>query len=81
MKTGWQQINGAWYYFWGGGSMATRWLEDNGYWYYLDATHGYMKTSWQQIDGKWYYFYSSGKMAVSTVIDGYRIGSDGVANR
>ena len=38
-----------------------------------------MATGWLNSGGKYYYLYpSSGKMAVSTVIDGWNIGPDGV---
>lgn len=81
MKTGWQSIGGAWYYFWDGGSMAKGWVQVSGTWYYLDTTYGYMRTGWQQISGTWYYFYSSGAMATNTVIDGWKIDSNGVATK
>ncbi len=38
-----------------------------------------MQVGWQTISGKKYYFYSSGLMAVNTVIDGYKIDTNGVA--
>ena len=34
-------------------------------------------TGWAKIDGKWYYFYSDGYMAHDTIIDGFKLGSDG----
>lgn len=81
MKTGWQYIDNAWYYLWEGGSMAKGWVESSGAWYYLDRTYGYMRTGWQSIDNCWYYFYSSGAMATNTVIDGWKIGANGVATK
>lgn len=34
--TGWQQVDGNWYYMWSDGSMAKNtWLESNSKWYYL----------------------------------------------
>lgn len=80
MKTDWQSINGKWYFFYKSGSMATGWIQPDSYWYYLDPENGDMKTGWQSIGGKWYYFYSpSGRMATNTVIDGWKIDSNGVA--
>lgn len=39
--------------------------------------HGY-ETGWlQDDDGKWYYLNNDGSMAYDTVIDGYKLGSDG----
>lgn len=46
-------------------------------WYYKQADMSVAK-GWKQIDGKWYYFYSDGKMASNTIVDGYKIGADGV---
>ena len=56
--------------------MQTGWLKENGSWYYLDSS-GAMKTGWYQVSGKWYYSYSSGALAVNTMVDGYRVNSDG----
>lgn len=81
MRTDWQKIDGKWYYFWGNGSMAKGWINPDGYWYYLDLTNGDMITGWKGIDNKWYYFYNDGKMATNTVIDGWRIDSNGVATQ
>ena len=33
--TGWQTIDGKWYYLKTDGRMASEWLQDNGKWYYL----------------------------------------------
>ena len=46
MKTGWQQINGVWYYL----NPVS------------DGTRGAMMTGYQTIDGKTYYFDDSGAM-------------------
>ena len=67
MMTGWQYINGVWYY------LAT--AEDAGK--TAGLKEGDMVTGWKQIGGKWYYFYENGAMAVNTRIDGYAIGPDG----
>ncbi|PEM34626.1 choline-binding protein A, partial [Bacillus pseudomycoides] len=37
MQTGWQQINGAWYYFNSSGAMQTGWQQINGKWYYFNS--------------------------------------------
>ena len=52
--TGWQAINGKWYYMNGSGEMQTGWQAINGRWYYLDGS-GAMQTGWQAINGKYYY--------------------------
>ena len=39
-QTGWQQINGKWYYFDESGKMKTGWLQSGEDWYYLyDVVH------------------------------------------
>ena len=69
MLTGWQQIEGYWYYFNTSGAMQTGWLNDGGVWYYLKP-EGF--TAWSgpvgsmlenttaTIDGISYTFNSSG---------------------
>ena len=79
MQIGWQKIDNKWYYFYESGSMVKGWVERPDGWYYTN-TEGIMQTGWQTIGGKRYYFYSSGLMAVNTVIDGYTIDANGVAN-
>ena len=38
MKTGWQELNGVWYYFNTDGDMATGWIQPTpGKWYYLNG--------------------------------------------
>lgn len=61
--TGWQQINGKWYYF------STVQTNEN----FL----GEMITGWQLINNNWYYFYNDGSMASNTSIDGYYLNADG----
>ena len=37
MVTGWNRIDGIWYFFRNSGGLAkTRWVETNGMWYYVD---------------------------------------------
>ncbi len=79
MWTGWLLKDGNWYYYWGSGSMAKNsWALHGGKWYYLTG-NGTMKTGWLLDRGKWYYLMpGNGDMAYNTVIDGYKIGADGV---
>ena len=77
--TGWQQIDGSWYYFKENGDMATGVADINGVKYCFDED-GVMLTGWQQIDGKWYYFGDDGAAkSGSQSIDGkqYYFGEDG----
>lgn len=78
MATGWQYINENWYYLGYDGAMKKGWQFVNGSWYYLDK-QGKMLTGWfRDINGKYYYLYtSSGAMAHNTIINGYKVGSDG----
>ena len=57
--TGWQPINGDWFYFYEDGHMASDEFINN---CYLNK-NGYMVYGWQYIDNKWYYFKASGFMA------------------
>ena len=78
MVTGWHQDNGKWYYLDQSGEMKTGWIKDAfGKWYHLSES-GAMNIGWyKDSDGKWYYLNSDGSMAVNTIVDGYKIGSDG----
>lgn len=88
MVTGWQHIDGTWYYFdKTNGDMQTGWVYDNGYWYYLGAD-GKMQTGWVTYKGKRCYLEPvSGKnqghcyVGTTAVIDGktYIFDKDGYA--
>ncbi|OOM13971.1 putative endo-beta-N-acetylglucosaminidase precursor [Clostridium saccharobutylicum] len=56
--TGWNYIDGSWYYFEDDGRVATGWLQDEGNWYYLypqgSMAHDTTINGWQVDDsGKW----------------------------
>jgi glucan-binding repeat-containing protein len=76
MKTGWVYDAKKWYFMDNSGVMKKGWVFTGGKWYFLDNS-GAMKTGWIYTGGKWYYLYKDGAMAKNTVIDGYRLGSDG----
>lgn len=81
MQTGWLELTpGAWYYLDPSGAMQTGWTNVNERWYYMDQS-GLMKTGWLDDNGKWYYLNADGSMAVSTSVDGWSIGADGIALR
>ena len=61
VKTGWQKIDGKWYYMDENGEAKTDWQQVDGKWYYMDK-NGVMQTGWQQVDGKWYYMDKNGVM-------------------
>ena len=91
MKTGWQKVNGKWYFMdYKTGAMKTGWhklphgpkkTED---WYLLDPKTGAMLTGWQwsSKDGKsgWYYLDPDSGMHIGWIFDGgywYYLGIDG----
>ena len=53
--TGWQKLDGLWYYLDQNSETVFDWQQIGGVWYFF-ADSGVMQTDWQQIDGKWYYF-------------------------
>ena len=66
MKTGWQSINGNYYYFASNGKMTTGWLTLSGKKYYFN-TSGVRLTGTQTISGKIYYFNPEMKTGVQTI--------------
>lgn len=61
LKSGWQYVNGAWY--WMDPStfkMKTGWLNDGGTWYWLQPSGAMFANGWLKIDGADYYFNASG---------------------
>ena len=64
--TGWQKIDGTWYYFDSNGAMQTGWVKVSGKWYYMN-TSGEMQTGWVKVSGKWYYLNASGAMQTGWV--------------
>lgn len=83
MLTGWQYLDGQWYYlkpYTGGpkGALATGWNYINGKWYFLNTgmftnlPGGAMVTGWLTVNGKQYYLDASGAM-----VEGWaKIGDD-----
>lgn len=72
----WRKDNKGWWYT-EGNSWATGWRKIDSKWYYF-GQDGYMEIGWLQDDnGKWYYLNNDGSMAHDTVIEGYKLGSDG----
>jgi glucan-binding YG repeat protein len=72
MATGWNKLDGNWYFFQNTGQMVTKWLEfheddplDDSATYYLLASNGRMLTGWQKYSENWYYLRPSGSMVES----------------
>ena len=78
MQTGWLNDNGIWYYLNENGSMSTGWYKVDSNWYYSNSS-GVMQTGWLNDNGTWYYLNSSGEMVTNTIIDGWKIDSNGIA--
>ena len=67
--TGWQLVNGTWYYMDPTTAiMKTGWLNDNGTWYYLQSS-GAMKTGWLLDGSTWYYLQANGAMKTGWLKD------------
>lgn len=66
MVTGWQKINGMYYYFRGwGGMYRSTFFQLGGETYYADAD-GKMVTGWLSKENQWYYFRENGAMYRNT---------------
>ncbi|MCH3922742.1 SEC10/PgrA surface exclusion domain-containing protein [Limosilactobacillus sp.] len=64
--TGWQKINGHWYYF-NNGTAQTGWYKSGaGNWYYFEPETAQAATNWQKINGRWYYFDNSNAWALTS---------------
>lgn len=62
MVTGWQKIDGKWYFFdEKSGAMKKGWIFWSGSWFYLDPTDGHMHTGWIDYKQKRCYFEPSGR--------------------
>ncbi len=68
MMTGWQTVEGNWYYFEPeNGAIAMGWKQVDGAWYYLNPEKGgAMHTSWLNVGPKRYYLKENGVMAVGS---------------
>ena len=85
LAAGWGQQDGK-YYFVDPKTdqrVSGKWIHTSSGYYYIGADT-YMVTGWKMINDKWYYFYEKtegnmpkGAMAQNTVINGYRVDSNG----
>lgn len=65
VKTGWQQENGGWrfYYRDGSGSCVTNgWWKDGDKWYWFDGAGMMVCNKWYRYNGDWYYLGADGAM-------------------
>ena len=79
MQTGWQNVNGNWYYLNSKGAMQTGWLLKEGKYYFLN-TDGTMAYGWVNSRGGWYYFQKpDGDMLTNAYApDGRYVNAEGV---
>lgn len=59
-------------------TLSFGWTQFNNKWYYSTNGIEWAKNKWELINGNWYYFLNDGTMTINTVIDGYKINSDGI---
>ena len=77
MMTGWIKDSGNSYYLYSNGIMATGWIQIGDDWYFLKSS-GARMTGWvQSVSGTYYLDPATGVMVKDTVINGWKIGSDG----
>ena len=59
--------------------MAVGWFMHGDQWYYADK-EGEIQTGWiMDVPGEYYYLDEEGRMLCNTVIDGWKLGADGMA--
>lgn len=74
----WYQGNDGNSYFLGSdGVLLVGWFQVGNDWYYAKENGALIKNSWITYNGDSYYLQADGKMSVDTVVDGYKVGSDG----
>ena len=77
MTTGFISVNGSDYYLYDTGAMARGWVNISGSWYYFKSD-GTMVKGWINTSDESYYLeQNTGRMLTNTIIDGYKLDSDG----
>lgn len=64
-QTGWNFVNGKWYYKKDGKNITNKWEKINGKWYFFTPSGDIKNNGWEFVNGKWYYLEQSGAMKAS----------------
>ena len=64
-QTGWNFVNGKWYYKKDGKNITKKWEKINGKWYFFTPSGDIKNNGWEFVNGKWYYLEPSGAMKAS----------------
>ena len=64
-QTGWNFVNGKWYYKKDGKNITKTWEKINGKWYFFTPSGDIKNNGWEFVNGKWYYLEQSGAMKAS----------------
>ena len=64
-QTGWNFVNGKWYYKRHGKNITKKWEKINGKWYFFTPSGDIKNNGWEFVNGKWYYLEQSGAMKAS----------------
>ena len=66
VKTGWQQEDGGWRFYFRDGSdkyVVNAWYQDEDKWYWFDGAGMMVHDTWYRYNGDWYYLRADGAMA------------------
>lgn len=66
--SGWDNLNGNWYYFDENGNQTIGWKKINNKYYYFNDS-GCMVTGWNSISGTYYYFDANGAMQTGWILN------------
>ena len=71
VKTGWQQVDGTWYFYGSNGKpMTNHWEKYAGKWYFFGADGKLVITGWATYQGKYYYYRGASLVKSGWVLDG-----------
>lgn len=83
IKTGWQQEDGGWRFYFRDGSgkhVVNAWYHDEDKWYWFDGAGMMVHDTWYRYNGDWYYLGTDGAMVKGLQTSGgkwYYLDDDG----